>query len=83
MMSAQDVSDHLAHLQLSQADAARLLGVVPRTVSRWLAGEEVPGPVEQALRAWHLMQRHALMWRPDTVSITKKRQAACRNADRC
>ena len=28
--------------------AARLLGVVPRTVSRWLAGEEVPGPVEQA-----------------------------------
>jgi hypothetical protein len=74
MMSAQEVSDHLAYLQLSQGDAARLLGVVPRTVSRWLAGEEVPGPVERALRAWHVMQRHALMWRPDTVSITENDQ---------
>jgi hypothetical protein len=74
MMSTQEVSDYLAHLQLSQADAARLLGVVPRTVSRWLAGEEVPGPVEQALRAWQLMQRRGLMWRPDTVVITENDQ---------
>jgi hypothetical protein len=74
MMSAQEVSDHLAFLELGQSDAARLLGVVPRTVSRWLAGEEVPGPVEQALRAWHVMQRHGLMWRPDMVSITKDDQ---------
>jgi hypothetical protein len=74
MMSAQEVSDHFTHLNLSQADAARLLGVVPRTVSRWLAGEEVPGPVEQALRAWHVMQRHRLMWRPDTIAITENDQ---------
>lgn len=48
---------------------------MPRTVSRWLAGEEVPGPVEQALRAWRLMQGRGLMWRPDTVAITTDDQA--------
>jgi hypothetical protein len=73
-MTAGEVNGCLANLQLSQADAARLLGVVPRTVSRWLAGEEVPGPVEQALRAWQVMQRHGLMWRPDTVAITQNDQ---------
>ena len=69
-MTSAELSEHLVFLRLSQVEAAQLLGVAPRTVRRWLEGEEVPGPTEQALRAWRRLQNNRnLAWRPDSVSI--------------
>ena len=59
----------LTRLELSQNEAAQLLGVAPRTVRRWLEGEDIPGPAEQALRAWIRLHERNLPWRPDAESI--------------
>ena len=56
-------------LGLSPAEAAQLLGVSPRTYRRWLDGEEVPGPAEQAIRAWLRLHERRLPWRPDSAAI--------------
>ncbi len=37
-------------------------------------GEEVPGPAEQALRAWLRLQERNLVWRPDTISLCEDDQ---------
>jgi transcriptional regulator with XRE-family HTH domain len=43
--------DALAALGLSQVDAAKLLGVDPRTVRRWVSGDrDVPPPVARFLQ---------------------------------
>jgi hypothetical protein len=54
MMSGAQARAHLALLGLSQTDAAELLGTNSRTVRRWVEddNQEIPGPAEQALRAW-------------------------------
>jgi len=71
MMPPAELHDHLAQLGLTQADAAVLLGVDPRTVRRWGEGsQEIPGPAEQALRAWLRLHHRALVWRPDGEAIT-------------
>ena len=58
------------HLGISQTEAARLLSVSPRTVRRWAEEPaEIPGPAEQALRAWMRLHRLGLPWRPDGVAI--------------
>jgi transcriptional regulator with XRE-family HTH domain len=59
----------LTRLELTQSEAAQLLGVTPRTVRRWLDGEDLPGPAEQALRAWIRLHERNLPWRPDAESI--------------
>ena len=70
MMSSTEFTGHLKRLALSEAEAARLLSVTPRTVRRWAEGStEVPGPVEQALRAWLQLDDRHLVWRPDGVAI--------------
>jgi hypothetical protein len=69
MMTPQELRTHMADLGLSDLEAADLLGVSERTVRRWADGEEVPGPVEQALRAWGRLHQRGLAWRPDSVSI--------------
>jgi hypothetical protein len=76
MMSASDLDDHLLILGLTQADAAQLLSVSTRTVARWTSGEEkeIPGPVEQAFRAWMRLHERHLAWRPDSVSIVQDDQ---------
>jgi uncharacterized protein (DUF2267 family) len=74
MMSDAELRITLARLELSPADAARLLGVTARTVRRWLEGEEVAGPVEQALRAWIRLHDRNLPWRPDEESIVRDDQ---------
>jgi transcriptional regulator with XRE-family HTH domain len=74
MMSRSDLQNHLRRLRISQIEAAQLLGVAPRTVRRWLEGEEVPGPAEQALRAWLRLHEHKLVWRPDTLAIAEDDQ---------
>jgi hypothetical protein len=73
-MSDTELRLTLTRLELSPADAAQLLGVTPRTVRRWLEGEEVAGPAEQALRAWIRLHDRNLPWRPDEESIVRDDQ---------
>lgn len=55
----------LRKLHLSPREAALLLSVDPKTVSRWTErGAKVPGPAEQALRAWVRLSDAGLPWRP-------------------
>ena len=50
-MSADEYRDAIAQLDLSQAAAARLIGVDERTSRRWATGErDVPPPAERFLR---------------------------------
>ena len=48
MMTRIELEQSLLRLGLSQTEGAQLLGVAPRTLRRWLEGEEIPGPAEQA-----------------------------------
>jgi hypothetical protein len=74
MMTLPELRLTLSRLELTQTEAAQLLGVAPRTVRRWLDGEDVPGPAEQALRAWIRLHDRNLPWRPDTESVVKDDQ---------
>ncbi len=69
MMTAMELGEHLAHLKLDQPEASQLLGVNPRTLRRWLEGEEVPGLAEAALRAWRTLHDRNLPWKPVSVSL--------------
>lgn len=69
MMSATELEQSLLRLALSQTEGAQLLGVTPRTLRRWLEGEEISGPAEQAIRAWLKLHDRKLAWRPDSASI--------------
>jgi transcriptional regulator with XRE-family HTH domain len=72
MMSGQELQEHIQSLGLTQAEAAQLLGISARTVTRWCTeGEEVSGPAEAALRAWRRLDARHLAWRPDSVSIVE------------
>lgn len=77
MMSASEFCRSLKQLSLSDPEAARLLSVASRSVRRWSNGStEVPGPVEQALRAWLRLDGLGLAWRPDGIPIWEVDQAA-------
>lgn len=78
-MTPDELQEHLNYLGLDQPEAVRLLSVSPRTLRRWLEGEEVPGPVEQAFKAWRRLHERKLVWRPDTVAINEDEIAAHRN----
>jgi transcriptional regulator with XRE-family HTH domain len=70
MMTNQELLEHLRALGLTQAEAAQLLGVSSRTMTRWCNdAEEVSGPAEAAVRAWRRLDAQHLAWRPDSVSI--------------
>jgi hypothetical protein len=69
IMTPIELEEHLAHLKLDQAEASQLLGVNPRTLRRWLEGEEVPSLAEAALRAWRTLHDRNLPWKPDSVSL--------------
>jgi transcriptional regulator with XRE-family HTH domain len=69
MLTSEEIRRILGHLGLTQAEAAQLLGVTPRTVRRWLEGDELPGPAEQALRAWLRLAEMRMPWRPDSEAI--------------
>ncbi len=76
-MSSSEFCKTLTRLALSEAEASRLMSVNPRSVRRWSEGStEVPGPVEQALRAWLRLEEFGLVWRPDGVPIWDVDQAA-------
>jgi hypothetical protein len=80
-MTPAEFRDHLAQLGLTQAEAAELLSVAPRTVRRWVedGAGDTPGPAEHALRAWVGLQRRGLPWRPgnnDAQQIERYREHA-------
>ncbi|TKV80087.1 helix-turn-helix domain-containing protein [Bradyrhizobium elkanii] len=66
---ATALADTLAFLGLDAVDAAQLLGVSPRTLRRWLEGEEIPGPAQAALRAWRELHSRHLAWKPDSIAV--------------
>jgi hypothetical protein len=74
MMTGNEFGQYLQRLGLSLGEAAQLLSVTPRTVRRWLDGEEVSGPAEQAIRAWIRLHDRHLPWRPDSASIIENDQ---------
>lgn len=69
MISKHELQQYLIRLSLSIEETAQLLSVTPRTVRRWLDGEEIPGPAEQAIRAWIKLHDQHLPWRPDSASV--------------
>jgi hypothetical protein len=71
MMTPIELEQTFLRLGISQSEAAQLLGVAPRTVRRWLEGEEIPGPAEQAIRAWVRLHDRKLAWRPDSAAIAE------------
>lgn len=73
-MTKEQFDQYLLRLGLSRAETAKLLSVSPRTVRRWQDGEEIPGPAQQAIRAWVRLHERHLPWRPDSVSITQNDQ---------
>jgi hypothetical protein len=73
-MTKDQFEQYLWRLGLSPAEAAQLLSVSPRTVRRWQDGEEIPGPTQQAIRAWIQLHERHLPWRPDSVSIDRDDQ---------
>lgn len=71
-MTRQDFDSLLDELGLSQAEAARLLSVDARTIRRWADDPaDMPGPAEQALRAWLALDRFGLPWAPDSVDLVQ------------
>ena len=68
MMTPNELQEHLSYLGLDQPEAARLLSVSPRALRRWLEGEEVPGPVEQAFKAWRRLHQRKPIWRPSQTA---------------
>lgn len=73
MMTPNEFRRSLEELQLSQAGAAVLLSVSSRSVRRWAEESgDIPGSVEQAIRAWLRLERLGLTWRPDSQSIAEE-----------
>ncbi len=69
-MKRNELTEALRRLGLSSKDAAKLLSVDIKTVTRWLDGTvDVPGPVVQALRAWSRLEEERIPWRPDGLPI--------------
>ena len=60
----------LRSLDLTVPEAALLLSVSARTMRRWAEQPaDIPGPAEQALRAWTRLEIKGLAWRPDAIAI--------------
>jgi len=75
MMLRFDFVDTIRRLGLSPRQAASLLGVDPKTTLRWQQRDaEIPGPVQQALRAWLRMEEIGMPWRPDAALIGMSEQ---------
>jgi hypothetical protein len=70
-MDRKELAKCLEELRLTPKEARLLLSVDPKTVGRWLTGEVgIPGPAEQALRAWCRLEAEQIPWRPDGVTLS-------------
>jgi hypothetical protein len=74
MMTPTELEQSVLRLGLSPAEVSQLLGVTPRTFRRWLDGEEITDPAEQAIRAWLRLHERRLPWRPDSTAIVEDDQ---------
>ena len=69
-MALENIDQCLEELDLTQAAAAEYLSVNPRTVRRWVEDpSQISGAAEQALRAWQLLKRHGIEWRPKHIAL--------------
>jgi hypothetical protein len=73
-MTKNEFQQYLLRLNLDSAEAAQLLSVTPRTMRRWLEGEEIPDLAERAIHAWVRLHERYLPWRPDNSSIAANDQ---------
>jgi len=75
-MTSDDLKAILAEIGISQADFARLIGVTPRAVALWMAGDrEIPGPAEayaRLLRSLPLNLRQVELGRLRERSLTMR-----------
>lgn len=71
-MTADEIHKVLQELDLLREQAAQLLGVSKRTVSRWCEGEAIPGPAEAALKAWKSLNDRGFAWKPDAISVLER-----------
>ena len=64
-MTKEELRSALYTLGLNQSEFARLIGVEPRQVRRWVAGDTViiPGPVTVLVRLW--------LMRPELVEVVR------------
>lgn len=73
MLSKDEFSATVKYLGLSLGELAVLFDMDARSTRRWAEDPAViPGPAEQALRAWVRLQRLGLAWRPDGVAIGER-----------
>ena len=73
MLSKDEFSATVEYLGLSLGELAVLFDMDARSTRRWAEDPAViPGPAEQALRAWVRLQRLGLAWRPDGVAIGER-----------
>jgi len=69
-MERSELRAVLSELGLTQSEVAALLSVDERTVRRWADDPvRIPGPAEQALRAWLRLHRLGLAWKPEDLPI--------------
>jgi len=69
-MNRDELQSILNELGLTQGEAATLLSVDERTVRRWFEDpSRIPGPANQALRAWLRLHRFGLAWKPEDLPI--------------
>ncbi len=60
----------LDELNLTQIEAAKLLGITARTMNRWMSNsEEMTEPAKLAFKAWITLKDHNLPWQPDVTDI--------------
>ena len=72
-MTKREFDSLLGELKLSQSEAARLLSVDARTFRRWVEDPAaMPGPAEQALKAWLTLHRHCLPWAPGSIDFVEQ-----------
>jgi hypothetical protein len=74
IVNKDQFNQYLMRLGLSAAEAAQLLSVSLRTLRRWLEGDEIPGPAQQAILAWVRLHERHLPWRPDSISVLQNDQ---------
>jgi hypothetical protein len=73
MLSKHEFTATLEYLGLSASDLATLFDMDARSTRRWVEDPSaIPGPAEQALRAWVRLQRLGLAWRPDGIAIGER-----------
>jgi hypothetical protein len=69
-MNAEKLEQSLRHLGLTQADLAAHLGVTPRSVRRWQAGEQqIPHWVQEIIAVWLQLHERKLPWGADLESV--------------